>query len=495
MLSLQNINKSFSGVQVLFDINTIIEEKKVTAVIGENGAGKSTLMNILSGGISDYTGTVVIRGQQVHFNNTREALNFGITIIHQELNIFPDLTAGENIFLGREPVVNGLINYSMLYSEADKVLKQFRFPYPSDIKMRSLSVGWKQIVEIARALSLNSNIIIMDEPTSALSDNETEILFEKIHLLREQGKTIIFISHRISEVLEISDHIIVMRDGRISASVKTEDTTREELIRHMAGDKTIAKISTPLRFSGEEILNVKDLSVHSKSFNLSEINFDLKKGEVLGIAGLLGSGRTELLKFLFGEFGDKYEGTVLFRGKFYKPRSSSASIKSGIVYLPENRKEEGIFPDHSLVFNSTISVLEKFKSYGLLNLNKEATSAEGKFNELNVKRRSSDQEIKNLSGGNQQKVLLARILMTDPSVILMDDPTRGIDIGSKEEIYELINIVSNAGISVIMTSSEIPELLRICSKVLVLSSGKQTALLNSAGVSTQQILAYAFKQL
>jgi ABC-type sugar transport system ATPase subunit len=299
MLSLQNINKSFSGVQVLFDINTIIEEKKVTAVIGENGAGKSTLMNILSGGISDYTGTVLIRGQQVHFNNTREALNFGITIIHQELNIFPDLTAGENIFLGREPVVNGLINYSMLYSEADKVLKQFRFPYPSDIKMRSLSVGWKQIVEIARALSLNSNIIIMDEPTSALSDNETEILFEKIHLLREQGKTIIFISHRISEVLEISDHIIVMRDGRISASVKTEDTTREELIRHMAGDKTIAKISTPLHFSGEEILNVKDLSVHSKSFNLSEINFDLKKGEVLGIAGLLGIGKNRITKISF----------------------------------------------------------------------------------------------------------------------------------------------------------------------------------------------------
>jgi ribose transport system ATP-binding protein len=495
MLELKNINKSFSKVQVLFDISTAIEEKKVTAVIGENGAGKSTLMNILSGAITDYTGTVILDGKKVNFKNIREARDHGISIIHQELNILPDLTAGENIFLGREPVRGGLIDYKKLYKDADNILTQFKFPYPSDIKMRSVSVGWQQIVEIASALSLNTIIIIMDEPTSALSDSETSILFEKIRYLRSEGKTILFISHRISEVMSISDNIIVMRDGRIAAEIKTEETNREELIRYMAGSSKKKLISSTQVNHGEEVLRLDNISVKSSEVSLSGINFCLHRGEVLGVAGLLGSGRTELLKFIYGENGDKFEGKIYLKGKEFTPRSSNDSIKKKIIYLPEDRKEEGIFPDHSLLFNAGISVLDKFKSKGLLNYNKEFTIVDNKFNELKVKKRDTGQTVKTLSGGNQQKVLLSRILLTEPEIILLDDPARGIDISSKEEMYQIIKNISASGISVIVTSSEISELLELCSRLVVLSNGKQTALVNAKENNVQDILNYAFKQL
>ncbi len=495
MISLRNIDKSFSGVQVLFNICADIEDNKVTAVIGENGAGKSTLMNIAGGAISEYSGTIILNGKEVKFRNTRDANDNGITIIHQELNILPDLTAGENIFLGREPLNHSLIDYKKIYEQSDKILKPFRFPFPSDIKMRRLSVGWQQIVEIARALTLNSQIIIMDEPTSALSENETGILFEKIRYLRDQGKTILFISHRISEVLEISDNIIVLRDGKISASVKTGETTREELIRHMAGEKTASTLNSYKNNSGDEVLKLENISVEGSSVNLSDIDFTLHKGEVLGVAGLLGSGRTELLKFIFGESGKKYKGKIFFKNKNYSPSSAAASIKNGIIYLPENRKEEGIFADHSIQFNAAVSVLEKYESYGLLNQTRERTSVNEKFSDLHVKRNSLDQKIRTLSGGNQQKVLLARILLTDPEIILLDDPTRGIDISSKDEIYDLIGEISSKGISIIITSSEIPELLRLCSRILILSDGKQTALINTSEKDSHEILKYAFKQL
>jgi len=495
MLSFNDINKSFSGVQVLFGISAGIEDKKVTAVIGENGAGKSTLMNILSGVITDYSGSVLLNGYEKKFLNTRDAAENGISIIHQELNILPDLTAGENIFLGREPAKYSIIDYKKIYSDSDNVLRQFSFPYPSNIKMRKLSVGWQQIVEIAHAISFNASIIIMDEPTSALSSIETDLLFNKIRYLRNEGKTILFSSNKSSEVLEISDNIIVMRDGRITASVKTKETTRDELIRYMAGSKTSIPVNINKNDSGEEILRLENISVKTDSVNLSDINFTLHRGEVFGIAGLLGSGRTELLKFLYGEAGRKYEGEIYFRNREYYTSSASDSIKQGIIYLPENRKEEGIFPDHSIQFNAGISILQKFVRSGLLNPGAERSVINKKLDEIHVKRNSVYQTIKTLSGGNQQKVLLSRILLTEPGIILLDDPTRGIDISSKEEIYELINKISDEGISIIITSSEIPELLRLCSKILVLSNGKQTACISSSDKDVQEILKYAFKQL
>jgi ribose transport system ATP-binding protein len=495
MLSLKDINKSFSGNQVLFDISAEIENKKVTAFIGENGAGKSTLMNIISGSITDYNGSVFLDNNLSKPRNVKEAVDNGITIIHQELNILPDLTAGENIFLGREPVKAGIINYSLLYKKADEILKQFKFQWPSDIKMRHLSIGWQQIVEIARALSLNTQVIIMDEPTSALSGSETDILFEKIKFLKEDGKTCLFISHRISEVLEISDYIFVMRDGRISAGVNTADTTREELIRYMAGEKKSIVSEAVVNRRSEEILKLANVNVPDSIIPLSGINFTLHKGEILGVSGLLGSGRTELLKFIFGESGSRFEGNIFLKGKYYFPKSATHSIKNKIIYLPENRKEEGIFADHSLLFNAGISVLRKFQHGIFLNSDSEGQQVEEKFNRLNIRRNNLLQEIKTLSGGNQQKVLLSRILLTDPEVILMDDPTRGIDIASKEEIYELMYSIARQGISVLFTSSEITELLRICSRILILSNGNQTALLETNGLSTQDILGYAFQKL
>jgi ribose transport system ATP-binding protein len=494
MLELMDINKSFSKVQVLFNVSTAIDENKVTAVIGENGAGKSTLMNIIAGAITDHTGRILLNGKEIIFRNTREARDNGISIIHQELNILQDLTAGENIFLGREPVKRGIIDYKKLFSDADRLLAQFNFPYPSNIKMRSLSVGWQQIVEIASALSLNANIFIMDEPTSALSDNETEILFERIRYLKDEGKTILFISHRISEVLRISDKIIVMRDGKISAELETKNTDREELIFHMAG-KSIKNFKSSF-YPGDrkEVLRFEDVYIKGGSTSLSGIRFSLHKGEVLGVAGLLGSGRTELLKFIFGEYGTKIKGTVYLKQKEYIPGSSDQSIKNKITYLPENRKEEGIFASHPLWFNAGISVLDKFKSNGLLSKRKELNVVEGKLDELKVKRSDINQEIRTLSGGNQQKVLLSRILLTEPEIILLDDPARGIDISSKEEIYQIIRSISSGGMSVIITSSEISELINLCSRILVLSKGHQAALVNAADNSVQSILNYAFKQ-
>jgi ribose transport system ATP-binding protein len=495
MIELKKINKSFSTVQVIFDISVSFEEKKVTGIIGENGAGKSTLMNILSGAISDYSGSIILRGEEVSFRNIKEAREKGISIIHQELNILPDLTAGENIFLGREPVRNGLIDYKKLFSDADKILEQFRFPYTANTKMRTLSVGWQQIVEIATALSLNREIIIMDEPTSALSDNETRVLFEKIQFLRKEGKTILFISHRISEVMAISDNIIVMRDGRIAAELKTEATNRDELIGYMAGSSKKGSSRKSAVNRSEEVLKLSNVSVRSSSLSLQDINFTLHKGEVLGVAGLLGSGRTELLKFIYGEHGGKYSGKLYLKQKEFSPRSSSDSIRKKIIYLPEDRKEEGIFPDHSLLFNAGISVLNKFKLNGLLNHEKELNIIEAKFDELKVRRNNPGQMAKTLSGGNQQKVLLSRILLTEPEIILLDDPARGIDINSKEEMYQIIRYVSLKGISVIITSSEIYELLELCSRILVLSNGKQTALVSSSENNVQDILNHAFKQL
>ena len=493
MLEISKIKKSFSGVEVLHGISFRIEKGSVTAIVGENGAGKSTLMKILSGVYNNYEGEIFIDNKNTFFRDPREAKQNGVSIIHQELSCIPDISVAENIFIGKEPLRKfGLINYNKLYSDADNILKEFEFPYSSEMLVRNLSVGWQQIVEIAHAFSIDAKIFILDEPTSALTDHEIKILFDKIRVLKERGKIIIFISHRLDEIYEIADEIVVMRDGNLIGKYPSEKISRSELINKMVGDIKYLQKETKSFASSEMNLKVENLNVFNKTKNyLSNINFELKKGETLGISGLLGSGKSELLRFLFGELTASYTGAMWFEGVTFNPKSASASLNNYIFYLSKERKNEGIFPGLDIIKNSSISVLSNYSLFGYVNNTKEVGAVVNQVTNLNVKYKSYYQPIKELSGGNQQKVLLGRGLMHEPKLLLLDEPTRGIDIGAKEEIYNLIYKLSEQGISSIISSSEIPELLRICDKILVLYNGSPMAMLSVSKTNTKEILHYA----
>ncbi len=496
MLEFKNISKQFSTVKVLHDISFSIDKGKLIALMGENGAGKSTLMKILCGVYPDFQGEVILKNNQVQFKNPRDAEHAGIAMIHQELNLIPDLSIAENIFLGKEPINSmGVIDSKTMLSKSDEILKEFDFPYSSRIKIKNIPVGWQQMVEIAKALQINAEIIVMDEPTSALSESEINILFEKINLLKEMGKTIIYISHRMKEIFTLADEVVVLRDGRFVGQELIDNVTNEKLIQMMIGHEIQDNSVEITKKYDKEILHIDNLNViaNNKSL-LSDINFTLKKGEILGVAGLLGAGRTELLKYLFGELKGEAKGNVKYITNDYRPKSASDSIRMGIMYLSEDRKREGNFHDLSLVFNSSISILDRLSKFGFVNNQTEKKEVIQRFEKLNVKKSSILQKMNTLSGGNQQKVLLSRVLSTEPVLLMLDEPTRGIDVGAKEEIYNLINELSSAGMTIIVTSSEIPELMQVCHRVLVLSQGKQTALLKVEDTNPQEILHYAFMQ-
>jgi ribose transport system ATP-binding protein len=498
MLEFHQISKSFAGVEVLHQISFSVESGKIIALVGENGAGKSTLMKILGGIFTDHQGKIYFNDQEIRPRHPKDAERLGIAIIHQELNLIPDLTIAENIFLGKEPLRRfGRIDFTKLYKAADNVLQEFNFPYSPKMKVRNLTVGWKQMVEIARAFRVRAQILIMDEPTSALSEQEIQIMFEKMRFLKNQEKTIIFISHRLREVYEIADEIVILRDGKYIGKFLKTDISREQLINQMIGHELTAKMEGAENVDDrEEILSVKDLTMTlPQGMELAGINFSLRRGEIFGMAGLLGSGRTELLKFLYGELKAPFSGEIKYLGKTLVPHSTSKSIAQRIVYLSEDRQGEGIFPDHHLQFNGTLSYLEKLSRFGFVQESRERTTINSKFDELRVKRRNLRQSIMTLSGGNQQKVLLSRILLVNPLILLLDEPTRGIDVGAKEEIYQLIERLSRQGAAILVTSSEIPELLRMAQRILVLSNGQQTALLDARKTNPAEILQYAFKRM
>lgn len=496
MLEFHNIRKSFSGVEVLHGISFSADRGKIVALVGENGAGKSTLMKILAGIIPEYSGTVRIGNQPVHFKNPRDAERAGVSIIHQELNLVPDLSIGENMFLGKEPVKPfGRIDFKKLYRESDRVLKEFDFPFSSKTRLKNLTVGWQQMVEIARALRVNSGIIIMDEPTSALSENEIVLLFRKMEWLKSRDKTIIFITHRLKEVFDVADEIVVLRDGSFVGKYPADGINRDDLIKLMIGREIPEQIASGQTGLSEELLKVENLNVSGDTSGiLRDINFSVKKGEIMGVAGLLGAGRTELLKFLYGELRADFTGKILFGNRTYVPHSANDSIRQKIVYLAEDRKTEAIFPDLGLRFNSSISALPRMSKLGFVDTEREKEAVSEQFRDLKVAMKSLNQKIPTLSGGNQQKVLLSRVLLLRPQLLLLDEPTRGIDVGSKADIYFLIEKLAQRGAGVMVTSSEIPELFRICHRILVLSQGKQTALLKVADTSPREVLSFAFKQ-
>lgn len=494
-LEFQNISKSFSGVEVLHDISFQLKKGNLFALLGENGAGKSTLVKILCGILTDYQGKILLNGNEIRFSNPRKAENAGIAIIHQELNLVSDLNVAENIFLGREPINSaGFIDFQKMYAEADKLLAEFDFPFQVKTKVKDLPIGWQQMVEIAKSLRLKAEIIVMDEPTSALSESEIKFLFEQIAQLKEKGKTIIYISHRMREIFELADEVIILRDGTYLGTYSIADVDQNFLVKKMAGKKININNGKKQIAYEEQLLNLNSVSVYdNKQKMLSELTFDLKRGEVIGIAGLLGAGRTELLKFLYGSYAQSYSGKIEFKNKLFTPTSPVRSIQDKIVYLSEDRKSEGIFPELSNLKNSSISILQSLSRFGFIKSRTEQNLVSSKVDALNVRMESIHQHIRNLSGGNQQKILLSRVLLINPELLLLDEPTRGIDVGAKQEIYDLINKLKTEGLGILFTSSEIPELLQVSDRILVLSEGRQTALLETHKTDSREILKYAFE--
>ncbi len=490
LLQMKNVSKCFPGVKALEDVKLEAFSGEVLALLGENGAGKSTLMKILSGVYKKDSGSIIIEGSEVDIKGIKDAEKLGIAIIHQELSLLSNLSIWENIFLGNEGF-NGItrrINKKELKEKSEALLKDIGFSIDVNTLVKDLNVGEKQLVEIAKALSKNSKLIIMDEPTTALTDVETENLFKVISKLKSENMGIVYISHRMDEIFQICDRVTVLRDGKYIGEVKTKDITKDDLISMMVGRKLEDQFPYKKSSEGYAILKVENLSFDEK---VCDISFEAKSGEILGISGLMGSGRTEMAKTIFGEY-KKSSGRILVDGEEVNICSPKDSIEKGICYLSEDRKKEGLILGMSVGSNMTLSNLKKYEN-GVKRINKaeENTEVEEYIKKLSIKTPSAQQLIKNLSGGNQQKVILAKWIMLSPKVLIIDEPTRGIDVGAKKEIYEVLNELKAMGKAIIMISSDMPEVLGISDRILIMHEGKISGELSREEASQEAIMKYA----
>ncbi len=447
MLEFKGISKSFTGVRALQDISFGIPKGHVHALLGENGAGKSTLMKILSGAYTKDSGEILIDGRTTDIRNTTDSEKLGVAIIYQELNLIPELTIAENIFLDRQPINRGLIDWKRMRADAQEALQQIDIELDVKMKVGSLSVAQQQMVEIAKAISLKSRILILDEPTSALTESETEKLFSVIRRLRSQGITMIYISHRMEEIFEICDSYTVMRDGTYVTGGAISEVTANKIIEYMAGRSLSQVYPETEHETGEEVLRAEHMD---NGKEVKDVSFTLKKGEILGFAGLVGAGRTETLKAVFGA-DKKAGGKVYINGKECRIRSPREAIRHGIGFLPENRKEEGLVTDLSVMDNIVMAKMENAFENGRFSVKKASKLCASYIKSLLIKTPSEKQKVKFLSGGNQQKVVLAKWLNCDPDIIVLDEPTRGIDVNAKFEIYQIIVSLAAQGKSIIFT--------------------------------------------
>ncbi|MBJ2067813.1 ribose ABC transporter ATP-binding protein RbsA [Serratia odorifera] len=468
LLQLKGIDKAFPGVKALSGAALSVYPGRVMALVGENGAGKSTMMKVLTGIYSKDAGSQHFLGKEVAFNGPKDSQDAGIGIIHQELNLIPQLTIAENIFLGREFVNRfGRIDWPRMYAEADKLLARLNLRYSSHRLVGELSIGDQQMVEIAKVLSFESKVIIMDEPTDALTDTETASLFKVINELKAQGRGIVYISHRLKEIFEICDDVTVFRDGQFIAERPVSELHEDSLIEMMVGRKLEEQYPRLNLPRGKKRLQVNHLS----GSGVHDVSFDLYQGEILGVSGLMGAGRTELMKILYGAAARR-SGSVILDGREVNPHSPQDGLANGIVYISEDRKRDGLVLGMSVKENMSLTALRYFSRAGGGLKHAEERLAVGDFIRLfNVKTPSMDQPIGLLSGGNQQKVAIARGLMTRPKVLILDEPTRGVDVGAKKEIYQLINQFKQEGLSIILVSSEMPEVLGMSDRVLVMHEG------------------------
>jgi ribose transport system ATP-binding protein len=496
IISIQAVTKRFPGVTALADVTFDVRAGELHAICGENGAGKSTLMKILSGVITEFDGELLLKGQPVRFKGTRDAEAAGVSIIHQELNLVEQLSAAANIFLGREiRSWMGWRDDKAMERSAAQLLKELE----CDIHPRQLAgemrVGDQQLIEIAKALSLQSDILIMDEPTSALTEAEVSRLYRVIERLRQRGVTILYISHKMDEVFHLADRITVLRDGRLVKTLDRPVTSPQEVTHLMVGREIEAMDFGGQRQAGEVLLRVENLSLpwlgHARGWRLKNVSFELRRGEVLGIAGLMGAGRTELLECLFGAAAEKPQGRIELLGEavsFRHPREACAA-KLGLV--TEDRKRLGLFAAMNVGENISICTLGDTGVGGFINRAREWQMAAATAEKLAVKAAGLSAPITSLSGGNQQKCIIGRWLQTQPRVLLLDDPTRGVDVGAKAELYRLIDGLVREGIGVIMTSSELPELLTVCDRILVLSEGELTASFSRSEATEHKIMEAA----
>jgi ABC-type sugar transport system ATPase subunit len=480
IIDIRVVTKKFPGVVALENVSFDVQPSELHAICGENGAGKSTLMKILSGVYTEYEGELVVRGQAAKFRGTRDAERAGVSIIHQELNLVEQLSAAANIFLGRElrtPL--GLLDDRGMEQAAGKLLAELECTFDPRTPAGSLRVGDQQLIEIAKAVSLEAEILIMDEPTSALTEAEVDRLYRVIARLRERGVTILYISHKMDEVFRLADRITVLRDGRLVKTLNRAETKPSEITHLMVGREIESVHLGDARSPGAEVLRVENLSLpwpgHARQWRLKDVSFSLRRGEILGIAGLMGAGRTELLESIFGARGERLSGKIILDGQEVRFRHPAEAKRVGVAMVTEDRKRLGLFAEMSVGENITICTLRNALAAGMISGGRERSMAEDTVKRLGVKTSGVNARITSLSGGNQQKCIIGRWLLTKPKVLLLDDPTRGIDVGAKAELYRLMDQLCREGLGVIITSSELPELLTVSDRIIVLSEGRLTA--------------------
>ncbi|GAA5644919.1 MULTISPECIES: ribose ABC transporter ATP-binding protein RbsA [Vibrio] len=487
ILQLSEIEKAFPGVKALDKASLKVYPGRVMALMGENGAGKSTLMKVLTGIYSLDAGSISYQGQPAAFKGPRDSQQAGISIIHQELNLIPELTIAENIFLGREfTSALGRIQWDKMYEQADQLLARLNVRHSAKTLLGELSLGEQQMVEIAKALSFESRVIIMDEPTDALTDTETDSLFAVIRELREQGCGIVYISHRLKEIFEICDDITVLRDGKFIGECQVSDTNEDGLIEMMVGRKLEEQYPRIDVTHGDVCLEVERLT----GAGVKDVSFTLQRGEILGISGLMGAGRTELMKVIYGALA-KQSGVVRLDGEEINPTSPQGGLASGIAYISEDRKGDGLVLGLSVKENMSLCALDQLSRGCQIRHADEIMAVEDYIGLFNIKTPSRDQIIGNLSGGNQQKVAIAKGLMTRPKVLILDEPTRGVDVGAKKEIYQLINKFKAAGMSIILVSSEMPEVLGMSDRILVMHEGRISGEFDAVDADQEKLLACA----
>lgn len=485
VLELKNISKSFPGVKALQDVSLTFEAGKVHVLVGENGAGKSTLIKIINGMYEPDQGEVYFMGEKITHHTPGYMMELGVATIHQELSPVLDMSIAENIFLGRE---KPLVDWKGMYREAGELIHSLGFNYNPKDKMRGLSVSDMQIIEIIKAISKKAKVIIMDEPTSSITESDVAVLFQQIGHLKRQGIAIIYITHKMDEIFKIGDDVSVLRDGKLVSSRKIDEMDKDRIISLMVGRDMNEIYPENTAVAGEVALELKGFS--SKGV-YSDINLSVRHGEILGIAGLIGAGRTEIFRGVFGL--DKHdEGEVYLDGQKVEIHSVNDAIQQGIMMIPEDRKDEGLVLCRSVAENISLPNLDKYK-FGIVNERQEMNSAKMMSDKLNIKAPSCQTTAKSLSGGNQQKIVIAKWLLHNPKVLIMDEPTRGIDVGAKYEIYKIMCELANNGVAIVMISSEMPELLGICQRIAVISNGKNTGEVTGENLIQEKIMALAVK--
>ncbi len=487
-LSMTGITKQFPGVLALDDVSLRVLRGEVHALLGENGAGKSTLMKILAGAYQKDSGEIEVFSKKVEIDTPKSAEDLGIVIIYQELNLIPGLTVAENIFMGHHKMKNKFqIDWNQMNQKASQLLKNLEVDVQAHDYVKNLGIAQQQMVEITRALSVNAKIIIMDEPTAPLTERETKNLFKMIGKLKENGVSVIYISHRLEEVEQICDRATIMRDGKTITEINVADVTIDDIIKHMVGRELKEKFPRIEKTIGKEIFRVENLCSGSK---VQHINFGINAGEVLCIGGLVGAGRTETARAIFG-LEHLTEGKIYIEGKECKIRNPRDAIELGIGFVTEDRKGEGLVLMLGVGDNITLASLKNFSNRFHLDLKKEQKTVEEYIDKLNIKTPSSQQRVRNLSGGNQQKIVLAKWMLSKCKVLIFDEPTRGIDVGAKIEVYNIINELAKAGKAIMVITSEIPELLGICDRILVMARGRVSGELKREEATQEGIMTYA----